>query len=115
MAAIYTKFSKLIMETGGSITSPTLWFEGIKVWQDMASMCIDSLLENPKLVKMMDDKVKVDAVITMMSCGYFMAHHFDCPLIPFSPAGPFSLQLKPGLGNPINPLVKQQCSVLACI
>ena len=106
MAAVYQKYSKLIMETGGSITSPKLWVEGMKMWDDMASICTDSLLENPKLVKMMDDKVKVDAVITLAPCGYFLAHHFDCPLIPFCPAGPFSLQLKPGLGNPINPMVK---------
>merc|ERR1711981_551119 len=71
MAEMYNKFSKLIMETGGSITSPRLWIEAINVWKDMGSFCIDSLLENPKLVKLMDDKVKVDAVIAMTGCGIF--------------------------------------------
>ena len=103
---MYKKFSKLLMESGGSIFNPSLWIEGLKVWKEMGSFCIDCLLENPKLVKLMDDKVKVDSVITIHGCGIFLAHHFDCPLIPFSPAGPFSVQLKPGLGNPINPLVR---------
>ena len=87
------------------MTNLKLWYEGIKIWQSLASYCKDSLVENPKLVKMIEDKVKIDAVIGLSSCGYFLSHAFETQLIPFCPAGPFSIQLKPGLGNPINPMV----------
>ena len=75
------------------------------IWSQMSSVCKDSILENPKLLKMIDDNVKVDAVVTMMSCGSFLSHKFNSPLICFSPSGPLSTQLTPGLGNPINPMV----------
>ena len=105
MAEIYKKFSKIYMESGGSMTNPTLWYEAWKLTGPMASMCKDSIVENPKLVKMLDDKIKVDAVVLLSPCGMFLAHKFDSPLIMFSPAGPLSFQLKYGLGNPINPMV----------
>ena len=86
---------------------PRLWYEGIKtVKASMSNICLESITESPELMKMIDQKVKVDAVITMASCGSVLAHFFDSPLILFSPAGPFSLQLSPGLGNPINPVVQ---------
>merc|ERR1711971_1244677 len=94
------------MENGGSMTNPTLWYEGLKLLGPMASMCRDSLIENPKLVKMLDDKIKVDAVVLLSPCGMLLAHIFDSPVIMFSPAGPLSFQLKYGLGNPINPMVQ---------
>ena len=93
------------METGGSIASARIWIEAMKLMDDFRDYCRDTLIENPKFVKMLDEKIHVDAVITMSSCGMYLAHHFDCPLIPFSPAGPFSLLIKPGLGNSINPMV----------
>ena len=105
MVEVYKNFSKILMETGGSMTNLKLWYKGITFWQSLASYCKDSLLENPKLVKMIEDKVKIDAVIGLSSCGYFLSHAFETQLIPFCPAGPLSFQLKPGLGNPINPMV----------
>ena len=54
---------------------------------------------------MIDDKEKIDGVITMGTCGAFLSHLFDTQVIMFSPAGPFSLQLKNGLGNPLNPMI----------
>ena len=95
------------MENGGNMLDPRLWYEGIKtVKASMSNICLESITESPELMKMIDQKVKVDAVITMASCGSVLAHFFDSPLILFSPAGPFSLQLSPGLGNPINPVVQ---------
>ena len=106
---IYKNISKIMIESGGSLANPRIWIEAVKMWLNMASVCKDSILENPKFVKMIDDKVNVDAVVAfsspLSSCGFFISHLFDSPLIPFSPAGPFSISLKPGLGNPINPMV----------
>ena len=80
-------------------------FKVFKLWSQMFSICKDSLVENPKLLNMIDANVKVDAVVTMMSCGSFLSHKFNSPLIWFSPSGPFSAQLTPGLGNPMNSMV----------
>ena len=73
MVEVYNNFSKVLMETGGSLTNMNLWYEGIKIWHSLASYCKDSLLENPKLVKMMEDKVKIDAVVALSSCWYFLS------------------------------------------
>ena len=108
---IYKNFSKILMESGGSMANPRIWIEAVKMWLNMGSVCKDSILENPKFVKMIDDKVNVDAVVSLSSCGYFLSHLFDSPLILFSPAGPFSVHLKPGLGNPINPMVHDLLTV----
>ena len=108
---IFKNLSKSFMESGGSLANPRIWIEAVKMWLNMASVCKDSILENPKFVKMIDDKVNVDAVVSLSSCGFFISHLFDSPLIPFSPAGPFSIHLKPGLGNPINPMVHDLLTV----
>ena len=105
MAEIYKNFSKIYMETGDTLLNWRLWYEGFKLVPKFASLCKDSILENPNLVKMINDKEKIDAVITLSNCGAFLSHLFDTQLIMFSPAGPFSIQLKPGLGNPLNPMV----------
>ena len=112
---IYKNISKVVMESGGSMANPRMWIEGVRICLKMASVCKISILENPKFVKMIDDKVNVDAVVSfhspLSSCGFFISHLFDSPLIPFSPAGPFSISLKPGLGNPINPMVHDLLTV----
>ena len=59
------------------MTNLKLWYEGFTFWQSLASYCKDSLLENPKLVKMIEDKVKIDAVVALSSCGYFLFHYFE--------------------------------------
>ena len=55
------------MESGGSMANPRIWIEAVKLWLNMASVCKDSVLENPKFVKMIDDKVNVDAVVSFPS------------------------------------------------
>ena len=94
------------MESGNSFANIHVWIEALKMMDEYRDYCKDSLIENPKLVEMLDEKIQIDAVISFSSCGTYLAHHLNCPLIPFSPAGPFSLILKPGLGNSINPMVE---------
>ena len=106
MADIYKQFSKLYMEEADASLSWKLWYEGYKTVLQMGSICKDAILENPKLLKMIDEKVKIDAVIALSGCGAVMSHMFDTQLIPISPAGPLSFQIKQGLGNPINPMVQ---------
>ena len=89
------------MESG----SPMKFIQVFKIWSQMFSLCKESIVENPKLLDMIDANVKIDAVVTMMSCGSFLSHKFNSPLIWFSPSGPFSAQLTPGLGNPMNSMV----------
>ena len=93
------------METGKTF-SWEIVLEWFKLYPKMASLCKDSILQSPKLVKMIDDKAKFDAIITFTNCGSILSHFFDSQLIMFSPAAPFSFQLNPGLGNPQNPMVK---------
>ena len=98
-------FSKVLMK-GYSTLDPRYWYEAIKLFKgELRTMCSDSLLESPELVKIINEKRKVDAVVMLGTCASFLGHALDSPLITFSPAGPFSLHLTPGLGNPINPII----------
>ena len=54
---------------------------------------------------MIVEKTKVDVVITMLPFGALLAHFFDCPIIEFSPTGPFFSQLE-FVGNILNPSVQ---------
>ena len=104
----------MLMEKGYSTMDPRYWYWGLNLFQtSFKNICADSMMDSPELRKMIEEKdtSDVDVVITMTNCGASLAHLFDTPLIMFSPAGPFSLQLAPGLGDPINPLV--QPSLLA--
>lgn len=108
MSEVFKKFSKIYMESGGSSgLDLRIWYEGLKMMRtSFKGLCSESITGSPELMKMIEERVKVDVVITMSTCGSFLAHVFDSPLIMFSPAGPLSLQLAPGLGNPINPTVQ---------
>lgn len=95
------------MEQGGSMLNLRYWYEGLKLFRSsFRTLCADSVREAPELMKMINDHEKVDVVITLSSCGAFLAHLFDSPVILFSPAGAFSMHLRPGLGNSINPTVQ---------
>ena len=71
------------METGDTLINWKLWSEAYKIVPKFASACKDSILENPKLVKMIEDKEKIDAVVTLGNCGSFLSHIFDSQLIMF--------------------------------
>ena len=95
------------MENGGSLLDPRIWYEGMKtIKASFSNICTENIIESPDLLKMIEEKEKIDAVVTLSSCGSLLAHFLDAPIIFFSPAGPFSLQLAPGLGNPINPVTQ---------
>ena len=104
---MYKKFSATWMKRGGSMLDPRIWYESIQLVKgEFRNMCRDSIIEYPELMEMIEKKVKVDAVVAMSSCGYFLAHMFDSQIIVYSPNGPFSMMIEPGLGNPINPFVQ---------
>ena len=89
-----------------STLDPRYWYEALKIFKnELRTMCSDSLLESPELMKIINEKRRVDAVVMLGTCAAFLGHALDSPLITFSPAGPFSLHLTPGLGNPINPII----------
>ena len=48
---------------------------------------------------------KVDLMVTMMTTSAFLADHFDCPVVVFSPFGPFP-DVMPGTGITFNPSLK---------
>ena len=83
MAEIYKTFSKIYMETGDTMLNWKLWSEAYKLVPTLASACKDTIVENPKLVKMINDKEKIDAVVTLSNCGSFLSHIFDTQLIMF--------------------------------
>ena len=84
-----------------------VWYDFIQLMRgEFRNLCRDSILDSPELMEMIEKQEKVDAVITLSSCGAFMAHLFDAPLIMFSPNGAMSVMLEPGLGNPINPSIQ---------
>ena len=43
----------------------------------------------------------MDLLVTMMTTSAFLADHFDCPVLLFSPLGPFP-DVMPGTGVTIN-------------
>ena len=103
---IFQTFSKVMLK-GYSTLDPRYWYEALKLFKgELRTMCSDSLLESPELVKIINEKRKVDAVVMLGTCASFLGHALDSPLITFSPAAPFSLHLTPGLGNPINPIIQ---------
>ena len=71
------------METGDTMLNWKLWSEAYKLVPTLASACKDTIVENPKLVKMINDKEKIDAVVTLSNCGSFLSHIFDTQLIMF--------------------------------
>ena len=48
---------------------------------------------------------KVDLLVTIMTTSAFLADHFDCPVVLFSPMGPFP-DVTPGTGITMNPSLK---------
>ena len=101
------KFSSMWLKRGGSMLDLRVWYDFIQLMRgEFRNLYRDSILDSPELMKMIDKPEKFDAVITLSSCGAFLAHIFDAPLIMFCPNAPMSIILEPGLGNPINPLIQ---------
>lgn len=47
----------------------------------------------------------MDLLVTIMTTSAFLADHFDCPVVLFSPMGPFP-DVTPGTGITMNPSLK---------
>ena len=54
-----------------------------------------------KVASFLGSRKKVDLLVTMFTTSVFLADHFDCPVVLFSPIGPFP-DVKPGTGITIN-------------
>lgn len=64
-------------------------------------MCYESIIESEMIMKRVKEKTKVDAVITMNTCGAYVSHLLDTPLILISAVAPIPILLE-GLGNSVN-------------
>ena len=56
---------------------------------------------NKEIQKIMKSDQKFDVLLSMFSDSYYIADHFDCPIIVFCPNGPFPFLIH-GSGNVIN-------------
>ena len=77
-------FSK---EIRNPLNWPSFMYENWSMYQEMWEDCA-RVYENPEVAKLIGDKrTKVDAVITFNSCGHYLAHLTEAPLIQWSPPG----------------------------
>ena len=67
-------------------------YEHWSLYLEMWGACA-KIYSNPEVAELIgDESTKVDAVITFTSCGNYMAHLTDAPLIQWSPPGnPFGM------------------------
>ena len=89
------------------------WYEGYKMFKgDLQSICADSITQSPQLMKLINEGARFDVVITMGTCGSFLAHVFDTPTSsessPPSIGGVFSL-LFIGDGHPVRGVARVDC------
>ena len=102
---ILSEFTTMLVKDGVGATSPRLIWWGINIWYGINDELAEKTFGNPEIKKMIEEKTKVDVVITMLPFGALLAHFFDCPIIQFSPTGPFFSQLE-FVGNILNPSVQ---------
>ena len=102
---ILSEFTTMLVKDGLGATSPRLIWWGINIWYGINEELAEHTFGHPYIKKMIEEKPKVDAVITMLPFGALLAHAFDCPIIQFSPTGPFFSQLE-FVGNILNPSVQ---------
>ena len=95
----------MIMEEGMSPFNLKYWYMGYEFWTKNKNICIDSIKERPELVKMIEDKTKVDIVMSMGSCGQLLGKLLDAKVVNFCPAGIVAMHSK-ATGNAVNPFVQ---------
>ena len=102
MDQVWGDMSKMFMKKGGtSMLDPALWWWGYTRYSErMEGMSLD-MFRAEEVKKMIRDRTKIDAVITMMPENAIFADIFDCPLIAFSPASPLPFMMR-GSTNIIN-------------
>ena len=103
---MFSKFSKVAMEHGGSTLSPDYIYKAVNIFlKDGSTTCLDAINESEIIMKMIKENTKVDAVIGMSTCSVFVSHLLKAPFIVFSPVGPMPLFLS-GIGDPVNLFVQ---------
>ena len=77
------------------------------ITEDYVPMCARTFLDSPELMKIIREKPKFNAVVTLWKCGVFLSHVLDTPLIWFTPTAPeaFPHQLE-SLGGRFNPNIQ---------
>jgi len=108
---IMKEASKILMEKGGtSIFNPKMWVWSWNMWGEMMRNSSKIMFAEDGVTELLKSKPQVDVVVTFMHSGAFFAEYFDCPIIQFSPAGPFPSLLH-GTGNIINRSVQPQLNL----
>ena len=100
--SVWAEASKMIMEKGGNTPfNPSLWWWAYNFYTSkMEQLSLDHIRRDD-VMKLIRDRTKIDAVITMMPGNAIFAEIFNCPVIFFSPAGPITIFMK-GTTNVIN-------------
>ena len=96
-------------------------YEHWSLYKEMWGACA-KIYSNPEVAKLIgDESTKVDAVITFTSCGNYMAHLTNAPLIQWSPPGnpigmtvyipfsddwPFQDPFSPGWSGSVAPTIR---------
>ena len=93
-----TQLSKVVMDKPG-LLDPRLWkfLYNAATW-DVTDVALD-VVRPIQVQQLIEERPKVDAVVTMWSTGTIFAEVFDCPIILFSPNTPFMTH---GTTNVIN-------------
>jgi len=104
--ALVKEHSKMVMEKGGSdLFNPKMWLWSYQVKGVVSEAVTRALFEEEGVKKLLEAKPVIDVVITVLHAGAFFAEYFDCPIIQFSPTGPFPVQML-GTGNVMNPSIQ---------
>jgi len=92
---------KLLAKGGSNPMNPLNWLPFYQfLLENMKDLALD-MFESEELRRMVKDRTKVDAVMTLYPGNAIFGEIFDCPIIIFSPVGPISM-LTEGSTNIIN-------------
>ena len=98
--------SRLLMDDKGmSFFNPDFWSWIYKFYQVKVKQLAMDMVQQPRIQKMIRDKVKVDAVVITFPWGAIFGEIFDCPIIIFSPSAPLPFMLDGTTGS-VNPSIK---------
>ena len=109
--SVWAEVSKKIMEKGGnSPFNPSIWWWAYNFYTSKMEQLALGHIKSDEVLKLIRDRPKIDAVITMLPGNAIFAEIFDCPVIFFSPAGPVSI-LMTGTTNVINHSIQPYLTV----
>ena len=111
LESVWAEASKKIMEKGGnSAFNPSIWWWAYNFYTSKMEQLSLGHIKPDEVMKLIRDRTKIDAVITMMPSNAIFAEIFDCPVIFLSPPGPVSILMK-GTTNVINHSIQPYITV----